>query len=166
MRGSQIATAGIVLIVWIILSPYLSLEYLLAGIVLSSAVGIAFGRFAMEEVGWNFLSPRRWFYFMVYLLVLLRGILLAGVLLASTILRREMVISPGVVAIPTNLKKRWELTLLANSITLTPGTFFLDLDEDAHVLYVHWISIRSEDVADMRRMITESYERILSKVFE
>ncbi len=166
MKGRHLIVSAMALTVWLMLAPFMSMEYLVAGILVCAGVGIAFGRSAFAEAGWSFLSPKRWFYFMVYLLVLVRGITLAGLLLARMILKRNILISPGVVAIPTHLKKRWEITLLANSITLTPGTFFLDMNEKENVLYVHWISMQSEKVADTRRMITESYEKILSKVFE
>lgn len=166
MKGKHLVVSTMVLVAWLMLAPFMTMEYLAAGVLVSAGVGIAFGRSAFAEAGWSFLSPRRWFYFLVYVLVLLRGIVLAGLLVASMILKRNIQITPGVVAIPTHLKKRWEITLLANSITLTPGTFFLDMNEEEKVLYVHWISMQAEGVADMRRIITESYEKILSKVFE
>lgn len=151
---------------WILLMPLFSIEYLLAGIAVSAIVGRIFGQYSFEGVSRDCLDPRRWIYFLIYLVELVKGVLLAGIMLARTILRKDMSIQPGVVAIPTRLRKRWELTLLANSITLTPGTFFLDMDEDKHVMYIHWISIRSESVDEMKRMISERYERIISKVFE
>jgi multicomponent Na+:H+ antiporter subunit E len=154
------------LAVWVLLRPILTVEYLALGVLCAAGIAWFLKGYAFEGAPRAVLDPRRWIYFMIYLAVLVRGILLAGILLVPIILSREINIRPGVVAIPTRLKKRWELTLLANSITLTPGTFFLDMSEEEGVMYVHWISIRSDRVDEMRRMITESYERMLSKVFE
>jgi len=154
-----------VLAVWFLLIPELSRDYVLSGFVVSGAISWALSKYVFEGITRKILDPRRWLYFVVYLLVLLRGVFMAGLLLIPIIVKRKE-IHPGVVAIPTRLRKRWELTLLANSITLTPGTFFLDLDEEEGMLYVHWISIKSESAEDIRRLITDQYERILSKVFE
>ncbi len=160
-----VASSVLSFVVWIILLPRITVELMLAGMLVAVLTGWALGRYAFEGATRGFLDPRRWVYFLVYLFVLMRGILLAGILLAKVILRRDMPIQPGVVAIPTRLRKRWELTLLANSITLTPGTFFLDMNEEERMMYVHWISIKSEAVDEIRRMVTERYERIISKVF-
>jgi multicomponent Na+:H+ antiporter subunit E len=146
--------------------PVYTREFLLLGLFVAGPVTVALNRYALGDLPEVSLDPRRWFYFLVYLAILTKGIVLAGVLLARVILRRDVSIRPAVVAVPTLLRKRWELTLLANSITLTPGTFFLDLDEENGTMYVHWISIKSEGVDEVKQMITERYERILSKVFE
>jgi multicomponent Na+:H+ antiporter subunit E len=152
-------------VVWALLIPKMSPDYILAGLIVSGAIAWALSKYTLEGMDRRVLDPRRWVYFLVYLWVLVRGVFMAGLLLIPIILKRDE-IRPGVVAIPTHLKKRWELTLLANSITLTPGTFFLDMDEENRMLYVHWISIRSESADEIRKLITERYERILTKVFE
>jgi len=151
--------------VWVLLIPEWSPDFFISGLVASGAIAWALSNYALEGMDGRVLDPRRWLYLLVYLWVLVKGIFMAGLLLIPIILKRDE-IRPGVVAIPTHLKKRWELTLLANSITLTPGTFFLDMDEENGMLYVHWISIRSESAEEIRKLITERYERILSKVFE
>jgi multicomponent Na+:H+ antiporter subunit E len=152
-------------VVWALLIPEISPDYLIIGLIASGAIAWALSKYALEGMDRRVLDPRRWLYFLAYLWVLVKGVFMAGLLLIPIILKRNE-IRPGVVAIPTSLKKGWELTLLANSITLTPGTFFLDLDEEKGMLYVHWISIRSESAEEIRKLITERYEKILSKVFE
>jgi multicomponent Na+:H+ antiporter subunit E len=70
---------------------------------------------------------------------------------------------PGVVAIPLDVQSDLEITLLANLITLTPGTLSLDVSTDRAVLYVH--SMYIDDVADFRRHIKEGFERRIWEVF-
>jgi multicomponent Na+:H+ antiporter subunit E len=152
-------------VVWVLLIPNISTGYLVIGLIASGIIALALSRYAFEGMDSRVLDPRRWLYMLAYLWVLVKGIFMAGLLLIPIILKKKE-IRPGVVAIPTQLKKGWELTLLANSITLTPGTFFLDMDEEKGMLYVHWISIESESAEEIRKLITERYERILSKVFE
>jgi multicomponent Na+:H+ antiporter subunit E len=66
---------------------------------------------------------------------------------------------PGVVAIPLDARTDAEITLLANLITLTPGSVSLDLSEDRRVLYVHAMYIDGGDVEAYRRSVKEGLER-------
>ncbi len=68
-------------------------------------------------------------------------------------------VCPGVVAIPLDARTDAEITLLANLITLTPGSVSLDLSEDRRVLYVHAMYIDGGDVEAYRRSVKEGLER-------
>jgi multicomponent Na+:H+ antiporter subunit E len=68
-------------------------------------------------------------------------------------------VCPGVVAIPLDARTDTEITLLANLITLTPGSVSLDLSEDRRVLYVHAMYIDGGDVEAYRRSVKEGLER-------
>ncbi len=50
-------------------------------------------------------------------------------------------INPGIVKISPGFKKDASITLLANSITLTPGTLTVDIDPKTYDLYIHWINV-------------------------
>lgn len=52
---------------------------------------------------------------------------------------------PGVIAVPMDAKTDLEVTLLANLISLTPGTLSLDVSEDRRVLYVHAMFVDSRE---------------------
>ena len=54
-------------------------------------------------------------------------------------------INPGIVRIPTGLASDGALTLLANSITLTPGTLTVDVNDESRELYVHWINVTTDE---------------------
>ncbi|HSE99112.1 MAG TPA: Na+/H+ antiporter subunit E [Blastocatellia bacterium] len=69
---------------------------------------------------------------------------------------------PGVIAIPLEVETDAEITLLANLITLTPGTLSLDVSSDRRVLYIHAMYI--DDVEEMRRAIKEGFERRVLEV--
>ncbi len=166
MRKEGLAVFALSYLFWLLVTPVLETWYLLSGVLVCTSVAWAFSTYSFEEISLSILDPRKWIYFVRYILILGWGILLAGISLAKIILKPNIEIHPGVVVIPTSLEKRWERTLLANSITLTPGTFFLDMDEDEGLLYIHWISMKSERLEKIREMITERYERIIGKVFE
>jgi multicomponent Na+:H+ antiporter subunit E len=71
---------------------------------------------------------------------------------------------PGVVAIPLDVQTDAEITLLANLITLTPGTLSLDVSTDRRVLYIHVMYIDNDDVEAVRRKIKEGFERRVLEV--
>ncbi len=165
MKGRCLACGALSYAVWALLAPTTDVDFLLAGLMICVPLGWFFGTYAFEGPARKMLDPRRWGFMLLYLLVLIKEVVKAGVFVTGIVLKRELAIRPGVVGIKTHLSKRWELTLLANSITLTPGTFFLDLDERSKTMYVHWITIRSESLDEVKRMIAGRYERILSRVF-
>jgi len=61
------------------------------------------------------------------------------------------------VAVPLDARSDMEITLLANLITLTPGTLSLDVSDDRSVLYVHGMFV--EDAQLMREQIKNGFER-------
>ncbi|MBI4923866.1 MAG: Na+/H+ antiporter subunit E [Devosia nanyangense] len=52
---------------------------------------------------------------------------------------------PGIVAFPLTVTTDAQITLLANMITLTPGTLSLDVSDDRKTLYIHAIDIESRE---------------------
>ena len=78
----------------------------------------------------------------------------------------DLPIRPGVVRVRTGLKSAAARVVLANSITLTPGTFTLDLDEQEGVLYVHWLAVEAEGEEKASKIIASRFEPILKRVFE
>jgi multicomponent Na+:H+ antiporter subunit E len=68
-------------------------------------------------------------------------------------------VCPGVIAIPLDARTDLEIVMLANLITLTPGSVSLDLSEDRRVLYVHAMYIDGGDIEAYRRSIKQGLER-------
>jgi len=78
-----------------------------------------------------------------------------------------MDIDPGIIKIETDLQSDTGTTLLANSITLTPGTLTLDMDKklDKTNLYVHWIHMETLNSEKAGDEIKGDVERWLKKIF-
>jgi multicomponent Na+:H+ antiporter subunit E len=76
-----------------------------------------------------------------------------------------MPIHPGIVKVKTTLKNPAGRTMLANSITLTPGTLTVDITDDEY-LYIHWINVKSEDIEQASRDIVARFETFLRRIFE
>jgi multicomponent Na+:H+ antiporter subunit E len=75
-----------------------------------------------------------------------------------------MPIRPGIVKVKMTLKSDLARTLLANSITMTPGTITVDIIDD--YLYIHWIYVRSEDPEVYTRIITGAFEKYIKRIIE
>jgi len=56
-------------------------------------------------------------------------------------------LTPGIIAVPLTLTTDTEITLLANIITLTPGTLTLDVSDDRRVMFVHVLDLSDADAA-------------------
>ena len=69
---------------------------------------------------------------------------------------------PGVVAVPLDAETNIEITLLANMVSLTPGTLSLEVSEDRRTLFVHAMFI--DEVEDIRREVKGGMERRLLEV--
>lgn len=65
---------------------------------------------------------------------------------------------PGIIALPLEARTDAEITLLANLITLTPGTLSLDVSVDRRVMYIHSMTL-GDRPDEFRRQIKEGFER-------
>jgi multicomponent Na+:H+ antiporter subunit E len=70
---------------------------------------------------------------------------------------------PAIIAFPLTVKSDAEITLLANMITLTPGTLSIDVAEDRSVLYVHVLQLRDRD--ELIASIANGFERRIREIF-
>jgi multicomponent Na+:H+ antiporter subunit E len=90
-------------------------------------------------------------------------LLAANVSVARTVLLEPLEkINPAFLAIPLDAKTDAEIALLANLITLTPGTLSLDVSTDRSVLYIHTLDV--EDVDALRVEIKRTLEKGLLEV--
>lgn len=73
-------------------------------------------------------------------------------------------LKPGIIAFPLTAKSDTEITLLANLITLTPGTLSVDVSDDRSVLYVHALAVPEKEA--LITDIANGFERKVIEVFE
>jgi multicomponent Na+:H+ antiporter subunit E len=123
---------------------FLSWSYaeILIGFILSIIVGI-FARKVFVKDNFRMANIVRWFRFVAYLCgPFFIGMAKANIDVAYRVITGK--INPGIVKISPNLKTDLGITMLANSITLTPGTLSVDIDEEKNDLYIHWINVKKE----------------------
>lgn len=150
------------LLVWLGLTSSLRFQEVLVGVgicvVLSLWLGEQYSRLGLPPLG-----AKRLLFLFAYLVVLAFEIVRANFDVAYRVLHPAMPIRPGVVVIKTRLTSDIAKMILANSITLTPGTFTLDVAGDR--LLIHWINVRTDDIDEASRLIGEKFERYLRVVF-
>jgi multicomponent Na+:H+ antiporter subunit E len=150
-------------IFWILLTFKLTLPNIITGTVASIICTLFFGRFFIKNVH-KLLEPQRYFWFIIYLFIFVWECIKANFDVAYRVLHPSMPIRPGIVKVKTTLKSDMAKMLLANSITMTPGTIAVDIiDND---LYIHWIYIRSEDPETYTVMITGAFEKYIKRIIE
>jgi multicomponent Na+:H+ antiporter subunit E len=151
------------LIFWILLTFRITVPNIIVGAVASLLCTLFFGRFFITNV-YKLLQPERYFWFIIYLFIFIWECIKANFDVAYRVLHPRMPIRPGIVKVKMNLKSDLAKMLLANSITMTPGTISVDIiDND---LYIHWIYIRSEDPEVYTEMITGAFEKYIKRIIE
>ena len=151
------------LIFWLLVTFRFTLPNIAAGAAASAITAAIFGRYYFQGVH-KLLQPRRWLWFFVYLVTFIWACIKANFDVAYRVLHPAMPIRPGIVKVKTSLKSDFARTLLANSITMTPGTITVDIIGDD--IYIHWIYIRTEDPALYTRMVTGRFEEYIKKFAE
>ena len=146
-------------LVWVGMSG----DFSLATFVLGFALGFVVLFFARRVIG----APQYMFKIVKALelfVFLLWELLLANLRVAYDVLTPGYQMRPGVIALPLDARTDVEITLLANLITLTPGTLSLDVSSDRRVLYIHVMYIDRGDLEEVRRKIKSGFERRVLEV--
>lgn len=94
-----------------------------------------------------------------FTLFFLWELLLANIRIAYDVLTPTHHMRPGIIAMPLDARTDGEITLLANLITLTPGTLALDVSADRKTMYIHMMYIRDPELDKQR--IKDGFERRL-----
>jgi len=95
-------------------------------------------------------------------LIFIKELLLANWAVLKIVLSPSLNMKPCIFALPLEVKKDWEITLLSSLITLTPGTFVMDVSDDKQLIYIH--TIDAPDVDEAVRQIKTSFERTILEV--
>jgi multicomponent Na+:H+ antiporter subunit E len=77
--------------------------------------------------------------------VFVRELVLGAINVAWLALQPRLALRPGIIAYPLTVTSDIQITLLANLITLTPGTLSIDVSDDRRWLYIHAIDIASRE---------------------
>jgi len=150
------------IIIWLALTTTFQWQELIVGIFISLVLALFLNKNYIE-LGLPSLTIKKVAFIIVYIFVLFTEIIKANFDVAYRVIHPKMPIKPGIVIIKTELKQDIAKMILANSITLTPGTFTLDIKGDK--LLIHWIYVRSEGIEESTKNIGERFEKYLKVIF-
>ncbi|MBU4530193.1 MAG: Na+/H+ antiporter subunit E [Hoeflea sp.] len=97
------------------------------------------------------------------LLLFVTELVLSAWKVALLVLSPRMDLKPGIFAYPLRVDRDFEITILANLITLTPGTLSVDVSDDRRILYIHAMDASDPDAT--RREIAEGFESKIMEAF-
>jgi multicomponent Na+:H+ antiporter subunit E len=145
------------LLTWVLLTGTLGREELFAGTLVALVAVLAAGDRLAMLAGVR-LTPLAPFHLLNYLGYFLVQLVLSNLDMARRILTPALPLNPGLVEVRTDLKSELARMLLANSITLTPGTLTVDVIGDR--LLVHWIDCTpGTDLESATRAIAAGFEQ-------
>jgi multicomponent Na+:H+ antiporter subunit E len=150
---------AVLFIVWLGLANTLHPQELLAGALISAAIVLlAIPARSADGAGrpWSLIG------LLAYLPIFFKNLILSNIDVAARVLHPKLPINPGIVRVQTDLLAPHQRLMLANSITLTPGTVTLEMDGPD--LYVHWIDVRSTDPATAGESIKDEMERAIARI--
>ncbi|XOZ33404.1 Na+/H+ antiporter subunit E [Halomonadaceae bacterium KBTZ08] len=147
------------LVLWLLLVNSAAPGQILLGAGLAWLIPFSTQQFWPERPRLN--SPGR---LLVYLMRLLVDILRSNLTVARLILRDPGSLQPGFVRFPLSVTNEFAITLLASSISLTPGTVSAGLSPDRGYLLVHVLHL--DDEAELIEHIRKRYETPLREILE
>ncbi|GIL03305.1 MAG: Na+/H+ antiporter subunit E [Alphaproteobacteria bacterium] len=133
---------------------------------LDLVVGFVLGMFALwlirEQVGTaGYIDRSR--RVVVLALVFLWELTMSAIRVLVMVSAPRLVMRPGIIAYPLKVDRDFEITMLANLITLTPGTLSVDVSHDRRHLFIH--TLDASDPDGLKQSIADGFERKIMEAF-
>lgn len=152
----------LLMLVWIAFTNTFESQEFFTGLFITALISfLAIRLFTCCDL--SILCPRKLYYLVKYFFVFMLALIKSNLDVARRVLSPSLPINPGIVKFKTKLKKNFAKMVLANSITLTPGTLTIDIVDDT--FYIHWIDTKTTDPEKAYQEIAKQFEDILLKIF-
>lgn len=147
---------------WLALNWSVRTDVLVTGAIISVALAMLLCSRCqvMQEVR---LTPKSFAYAFAFVGVFWWELIKSNLDVAFRVLTPSLPINPGIVEVKTRLKSDIGKMLLANSITLTPGTLTVDIRGDR--MFIHWIDVSSSDIEGATHAIVSKFEKYLEVMY-
>ncbi len=120
----------------------------------------------VEKAG-KLVDVKRWGHLIAYSILYLTVIeAKAHWDVVKRILHPKVPVNPSIVRIPYRVESDYAKTTIANSITNTPGTVVVDVDDKRKVFYVHWIDAKKVEDEKARKEVSLIFEKYSKKIFD
>lgn len=150
-------------VLWLLLSNSLSWQVILVGVGVSVVLTIVYAGARYAMLGKMTPSAAVIRAFVQYIPVFLRELIKSNLDVAFRVINPSLPIKPGIVEVKTKLKSPIGRLVLANSITLTPGTLTVETKDDS--LFIHWIDVSSPDIEAATQEIVSKFEGYLEIIY-
>lgn len=129
-------------------------DEILVGGVTSAIISVSFGYFFLRRAKKGYARG------LLFLLAYIPYYIYQEIRCVSDVTYRIITgrINPGIVAVPHSHKHDWGITMLSNSITMTPGTLTLEAEPDR--LFIHWLNMGKD-----KNEITEGFDKFLLRIW-
>lgn len=145
-------------LIWLLLNNTVDPAHMILGAVLAIFIPWFTSAFWPEKV-----RIRRPWLLIKYIVIVLYEILVANVVVAKLILSRQDKLQPGFLHVPLELESSIAIAVLANTISLTPGTVTCDLSDDRRSLLIHALHVK--DPQATVNEIKQMFEKPLKEIF-
>jgi multicomponent Na+:H+ antiporter subunit E len=148
--------------VWVVLLGQFTLANILFGLVVGYGLMFLFRNTLVPDTSYF----RKVSQAVTFVLYFLWELMISNLRVAKEVLTPGLQMKPGIVAVPLDVTTGFEITLLANLITLTPGTLSLDISDDNKIIYVHTMYVDALDLEAFRDSIKQGFEKQVKEIFE
>ena len=153
----QIIINVIIAIMWMFLQETYTVATFIGGYIVGLVLLLLLDRFVPDS-----FYLKRFFKTIQLILLFIKELISANWDIIKLVYKPKLDIEPGIFAYPTELKSNLEITLLANLITLTPGTLTVAVSDESTHLYIHAMDI--EDIDKSIAEIKNTFEKAIMEV--
>jgi multicomponent Na+:H+ antiporter subunit E len=147
----------LIAIIWMFLSETFTYSYFFIGFLVGIILLYIFQRYVPGT-----FYVRKIIAILKLVYIFMRELILSNLQVVKIVYRPKLDIQPGIIALPTVLKSNWEITILANLITLTPGTLSISVSNDYQTIFIHAMDIRDKD--EIINSIKNTFEKAIMEV--
>ena len=147
------------LVIWLLLFNSISAGVVLLGLIFALLIPLLF------KPAWpSFVRVKKPHLAVIYFFILLYDIIIANFKVAALIVGKRRSITPAFFVFPLDMKEELPVTILASTITLTPGTVSCEITRGRKGILIHAFS--EEDPNEVIKIIRHRYERRLKEIFQ
>lgn len=153
-------------LLYLLYSGSIKIYDVITGVIISIAIGVIMAPIVIEN--WRkCFDIHRFYHLIKYIIVYF---LIYEVKAHLDVIRiglsPSMPIRPGIVRVPIQSRSGYALTLISLSITNTPGTIVIDVDENKNILYVNWIYVTTVKPEEVYREVAEGFDIYAKRIFD
>ncbi|MGM0501506.1 MAG: Na+/H+ antiporter subunit E [Bacillota bacterium] len=153
-------------LVWVILSSDLSIPALILGLFISLSVDYVIRHSSFtKKVAEKFI--KNFFLFLWNGVIIATAVFVASYKIAYFVLSPHKKFNPGIIKLEVDLGENnniMKLTILANIITLTPGTVAIAANINTNELYIHWMDVEEGSEEEIKEKMIDNFDDIVRRM--